>query len=500
MKKIVLILLLLTWQSFCLGQGRTNYWGLGYASYTPDTLGGGMMMDFNSGQRNIYDYPRKLDFDYSNASICAESGQLLFYTNGIWIANQLDDTMLNGNDLNPSWYTNQWNFWGMQIPQGDIILPMPGDTARYYLFHETIDIQSIYYPNKLYVTTVDMQGDSGRGAVTEKNKIILNDTLIAGSLTACKHANGRDWWLIVPEYGTELGFYSFLITPDTIQQYSYMKANAGGIGRMQSCFSPDGSKYIISTWYGGMAFYDFDRCSGTLTFNDSVSMQDGFLWFGASISPNSRYAYTCGNKGFDFYQFDLQAADISSSKMLVAQWDTFAWPFAPWYAAFYMQQLAPDGKIYISSPGTSMAMHVLDDPDSAGTACDLQQHAILLPHFNNTIPNFPNYDLGRLQGSPCDTLLWTGSPPAPKGGEGSVLVNPNPASNSFYIRYDIATNQNMLFVLYDSYGKEVLRKTLYGTFKNLLVATDMLSDGVYFYSATVEKAGIRETGKLVIVH
>ena len=79
-------------------------------------------------------------------------------------------------------------------------------------------------------------------------------------------------------------------------------------------------------------------------------------------------------------------------------------------------------------------------------------------------------------------------------------MNPNPASNSVNVKYDIATNQNLLFVLYDSYGKEVLRKTLYGKFKNLLVHTDMLNNGVYFYSATVKKAGVRETGKLVILH
>jgi hypothetical protein len=484
-----------------MGQGLTSFWGLGYSSFQPDTLFGGMTLKEVNNQMVLFSEQRKMNFFESNASISDNIGQQLFYSNGIWIANSDEDTMLNGNDLNPSWFTDQWSFWGMRIPQGDIILPMPGDTSRYYLFHETVDIPTIYYPNKLYVTTVDMQGDSGRGAVTDKNKIILNDTLIAGSLTACKHANGRDWWLVVPEYGTELGFYTFLITPDTIQQYSYMKANANGIGRMQSCFSPDGSKYIISTWVGGMAFYDFDRCSGSLTFNDSVSMQDGLHWFGASISPKSRYGYTCGKHGYDFYQFDLQATDISASKMLVAQWDTFSWPPGGWWTAFYMQQLAPDGKIYIECPGTTMAMHILENPDSAGTACDLQQHAMLLPHFNATIPNFPNYDLGRLQGSPCDTLLWTNLTPGPSPrGEGSVLVNPNPASNSFNIRYDIATNQNMLFVLYDSYGKEVLRKTLYGTFKNLLVHTDMLSDGVYFYSATVEKAGIREAGKLVIVH
>ena len=67
----------------------------------------------------------------------------------------------------------------------------------------------------------------------------------------------------------------------------------------------------------------------------------------------------------------------------------------------------PDGKIYIECSGTTVAMHILNDADSAGTACDLEPHAVIFTKFNYSIPNFPNYDLGRLQASPCDTLLWT---------------------------------------------------------------------------------------------
>ena len=34
-----------------------------------------------------------------------------------------------------------------------------------------------------------------------------------------------------------------------------------------------------------------------------------------------------------------------------------------------------------------------------------------------------------------------------------------------------------------SYGKEVLRKNLYGTFKNLLVHMEQLNNGIYFWRA-----------------
>ena len=67
--------------------------------------------------------------------------------------------------------------------------------------------------------------------------------------------------------------------------------------------------------------------------------------------------------------------------------------------------------------------------------------------------------------------------------ENSFQIHHRLANISFYIKYDIPTNENLLFVLYDSYGKEVLRKNLYGTFKNLLVHTEKLGNGIYFWRA-----------------
>ena len=220
---------------------------------------------------------------------------------------------------------------------------------------------------------------------------------------------------------------------------------------------------------------------------------------GASVSPSSRFAYL-GIASGKIIQFDLQATNIKSSAITVAVYDGFQAP-AGFPTYFLMQQIGPDGKIYSSTPASTLAYHVIETPDSLGLACNVQQHAIIFPKFNKSIPNFPNYDLGRLQGSACDTLLWTGSPPAPEGGEMSLRVNPNPASNYFYINYDIPTNKNLLFVLYDSFGKEVLRKTLYGTTKHLLINTSGLSDGVYYGVASSETSEgiVQESVKVVVI-
>jgi PKD repeat protein len=67
--------------------------------------------------------------------------------------------------------------------------------------------------------------------------------------------------------------------------------------------------------------------------------------------------------------------------------------------------LAPDGKIYINSNNRCSYLHVINEPDSLGLACEVCQHCVDLPSVNAfSMPNFPNYRLGHLEGSPCDTL------------------------------------------------------------------------------------------------
>jgi hypothetical protein len=68
-------------------------------------------------------------------------------------------------------------------------------------------------------------------------------------------------------------------------------------------------------------------------------------------------------------------------------------------------QLAPDGKIYSSSTNSVSSLHVIHSPDEPGLACQYQQHGIELPTRNTfSMPTFPNYRLGPLDGSACDTL------------------------------------------------------------------------------------------------
>ena len=88
----------------------------------------------------------------------------------------------------------------------------------------------------------------------------------------------------------------------------------------------------------------------------------------------------------------------------MAEWDgdvhelSFATTFAT-------AQLAPDGKIYICTAFSTPLLHVIEYPNRKGVACQVHQRAIHLPNYNDySIPNFPNFRLGPVDGSACDTL------------------------------------------------------------------------------------------------
>ncbi|MEO8069327.1 MAG: T9SS type A sorting domain-containing protein, partial [Flavobacteriales bacterium] len=96
-------------------------------------------------------------------------------------------------------------------------------------------------------------------------------------------------------------------------------------------------------------------------------------------------------------------------------------------------QLAPDGKIYISTGNGTFKLHVINQPDSLGLACDLVQHGIDLPtYWFNSLPNHPNYHLGALDGSICDSLE-VGIVEA--GLQLNISLYPNPNNGAFAITF-----------------------------------------------------------------
>ena len=215
MTKINILILLILTSLNIFAQRIEGVWPLGYdCCNTPP--GGAVNLDFNSGSLNMYTVQRHMNLSETNSFASDSSGNLLFTTNGIYVANANDDTMLNGNGLNPAVFTNNHVHYGLTIPQANVIIPSLTNPSQYILFHNTIDDYfntgaSLY----LYYSIIDMSLDNGLGGVINKNTVLHSDSMVPGRIAACRHANGRDWWIIVHKFHSN-EVIKFLYTPSGI--------------------------------------------------------------------------------------------------------------------------------------------------------------------------------------------------------------------------------------------------------------------------------------------
>lgn len=459
-----------------LAQGISNNWLFGYSN------SGRSMVNFDSLPPTPYLKTRKMNFREAQATMSDRNGNLLFYTNGIWIANSTGDTLQNGTGLSVGSFYDQFVNDGIPAPQAVMFLPNPADSNLYAMFYQTytVDVNGYLQPPALFYCEIDMSLDNGLGAVTQKNIPLVQDTLIASELTACKHGNGRDWWIITHRYNSNL-YYKFLLTPSGIQ--GPFSQNIGTVmyvrGPSQSSFSPDGKKFACYHPLEDLDIMDFDRCSGMFSNFIHIAINDSAAAGGVAFSLNSKLLYVSSLKYV--YQFDLNATSVDSSKITVATWDGFYSPSPPFATNFYLSQLAPDGKIYINSTNGVLDMHVINYPDSSGLGCNLTQHSFHLPAYNaRTIPNHPNYFLEADSGSVCDSLMLAEQPNF-LGRESSISVFPNPAQNHFYISQHNPMKGKKLFSLYNSFGIQVMSREIVETSRHVQITTNEFPAGIYFW-------------------
>ncbi len=457
MMKYGLISFFLLFSSLAFSQGMNSHWLIGYNANPNDK--GRIVFDSSSYLFTIENRP--MQFWGTQATIADNNGNFLMSSNGVWIANALNDTMMNGSGLNPSWdVTAHPN--GLLIFNGNVFLPFPGDSDKYLLVHEAKLGQFSIDPSRVYYSVIDITLDGGLGAVVQKNDTILEDTLSWG-LAACKHANGRDWWVVAVHDGNPL-VNKMLFTPDglnsiTTQQLNYTFNTWGNAS--QILFSQKGDKFMYNsginqTQSGYVLIADFDRCNGSF-FNEQIIpiSSTNYVW-GLVFSPSGEYAYASTSQRI--FQINTTTLAVDT----IATYDGFVSGFPPNCCAttFFNMYLAANGKIYITSGSSVQHIHEMNYPDSAGTACDLQQHNINLGIWNfRSVPNHPNYYLGPVAGSVCDSLTGLTPGPSPTG-EGRFEILPNPNNGSFEIMYLLPQNKSGVFEVYDVNGRKVYEQNL----------------------------------------
>ena len=177
------------------------------------------------------------------------------------------------------------------------IIPDPGDTNKYYLF--SIGVTSIF---GLYYSVIDMSQNNGLGAVIQKN-ILLNAFKSVDCISAIKHGNGRDWWILFRRWDTlNNTFYKFLVTPNGIGgPYLQNIGELSDNGFLRTIFNHSGNKLSTINYRGLIETFNFNRCSGLL-YNDKLIRPENLsspypeLW-SCEFSPSGRYLYV-SSSGF----------------------------------------------------------------------------------------------------------------------------------------------------------------------------------------------------------
>jgi hypothetical protein len=495
MKKYLvhIVMLLLSLES--LGQGYNHQWLLGSYNLQQDPKG---RILFDANNYTLINENRKMPFYGTQANISDSNGNLLMSSNGIWIANATGDTMMNGSGINPGGVTSSWPN-GLPMTANNIFLPYPADSNKYVLIHHTATFDGYSYPTyEIYYTLIDMTLDNGLGGVIFKNQLILQDTLNWG-MTACKHSNGRDWWIIATKHNTDSVFVISL-TSSGFQNISSQKLNVPKTwyGVIQPSFTNKGDKFVYFIYDSAslnstVILSDFDRCQGILSNTSIVPITLNDYLFGLAISPSGKYVYTCS--GNYIFQIDIDNLNVDT----VATYDGFISPvgFSCCQTTFWNMYLAANGKIYVTSGSGVQHLHEINYPDSAGIACDVQQHAINLGYGQlRAVPNHPNYYLGCDTTSSC-VCLTTGLEELEKH-DFKFSLSPNPNNGNFKIMYLLPQNETGRLEIFDVNGRRVFEMNLppWSTMQEVSLPSG-ISAGVY--NCVITSGGERINKKIAVI-
>ncbi len=489
MPRFLLLFLLLP--VLLIGQKHDHVWLFGYDFFDnpQDSLYGTSIIDFGKNPIKVfYDGNKRMDFLKFNLSFSDENGNFLFSGEGHWLEN-FENESIDGDDFNTA-------SRDLFLPNTCLVVPLEEDNQFGY-FHSNWGWNGGVCGKEWWYSKIDMNENNGLGKVVSKERI-LRDDLETSKVMGVKHANGKDWWFLTKKFSSN-NFYKIFFDGNSFEITNQIVGSPVIDGLGQACFSPDGTQYVTVSSMGsnlGRYFdlYDFDRCTGELSNHVQVHKQRDEFSGGIAFSPNSRFLYISDNDRV--LQYDTWEQNISESEVVVAESDGFKDTVGSSIIipSFYLMQLAPNDKIYINSIAGTHYLHTIESPNEKGLACNLKQHSLRLPTPNFTIPTFPNYRLGALVGSPCDTINLSSNSEIKE--KHKIKISPNPANHQLHIEIADNFSKSMVFHLFDINGIKVKSVELTSSFQR--VNLDGLAAGLFFYQI-LENGRLLKADKVVIM-
>lgn len=399
MRYFISLFLLFFAHSLLPAQKYDYNWFTGETDFLPGPPGN-FVIDFNEYPVQVKHVETDYFMNRTQHSISDVEGKFLYYSNGCSLWQYGVPPVLISDDLNPLDYLCGTPSQ-LAVNQQHGLFSLAIGEDRYFIFGFSVipaancQLQRFFYHIAKFI--------DGEGMMEEQDHLLAEGCF--NGATATRHANGRDWWILLSDLN-EHKFRRWLLTPSgvvgpEVQDLSDMPLPGHAYSWYE--FSPDGTRLVSRYPDTGTAIYDFDRCTGLLTYQTLLS-KPPYSGNYTVISSNGQYLYTTDDFSSKLIQYDLLASDVAVSEQVVALYDGFIDTTISEGSFFYSMQRGPDGKIYIFG-GITHYMHVIDFPDRAGAACHVRQRALTFPSYTWS-PNayYPTYRLGPLDGTSCDTL------------------------------------------------------------------------------------------------
>ncbi len=343
------------------------------------------------------------------ASISDKDGNILFYTDGSFVYNKLNQVMPNGSGL----------LGHLSSTQSAIIVPKPNNPYVYYIF--TVDqpladnvddnpLNDDDPPNNgLNYSQVDLRLNNGLGDIpfTEKNiHLITYDSQneeevkfkCSEKITAVQHGDGVSFWVITHFLDN---FYAFKITTTGVTKtpvksstpmnvilggyhsnaIGYLKTSPNGtkLAIVNSSLKPNnelGPKREVRRNTGNVWLFNFNTTTGLV--NNGITILSGANPYGVEFSAKSKKLYVTTNlfdiegisQGSSLFQYNLKSDNILNSRIEIDNS----------YNVAGALQLAIDEKIYRSGYPVSQEgydkLSVINNPEQDGTDCNYLQYQI----------------------------------------------------------------------------------------------------------------------------
>jgi len=358
----------------CCQSGSIWYFGGGDATGNPTNDAAGL--DFTTSPPSALpgNEGQLISFE-GNATLSDNYGNLFFYTDGSSVFDKTHTVMPNGTGL----------FGNPSSTQSSIVAPVPGSFVEFYVFtNQSLNVGGSPSFHGLSYSKIDMTL-AGNGTnscplgdvVTGVKNIPLADST-SEKTTIVPHSNGIDYWVvfqgspwnqITSLLVTSAGVNVLPATP-VISASPYW---GGILGEMKS--SPNGNYLALGqivlrnpalplpgayVMESELQLLGFDPGTGALIPTNCFKLDSitagTFGFYGVEFSSSGDYLYANNDPLAELYQFDMNAANISTSKINIG------------IGVQGSLQLAPNGKIY-QARANNNSLDVINDPNLAGLGC-----------------------------------------------------------------------------------------------------------------------------------